>query len=228
MPCKMTAVSSKLFSCSFPYAQIRRDGTRSASFTAGRPRGCKQMIQLNKTTAPHDGGVNGEEVGKNHEFGFPLPQRRKPRIWEIPNGLVVSSDDEVRQKLTEIAGQCGFAAVSTSSVAEAGARLLRYKVFVVVCEDRLADGEYDAVVRIAHQFAPGTPVIVVSRTGDWPEYLTATQAGVFDYLAYPPIPGEIERIIQNALRSARLHRLEGTQAFHFPGIRGEEPWASSQ
>lgn len=214
----------------FFFLMLGFDATALAA-QASRPedqRDAKQMIQLNKTTAPHGGGVNGEEAGKNHEFGFPLAQRRKPRIWEIPSGLVVSSDDEVRQKLTEIARQCGFAAVSASSVAEAGVRLLRYRVFVVVCEDRLADGEYDAVVRIAHQFAPGTPVIVVSPTGDWPEYLTATQAGVFDYLAYPPIPGELERIIQNALRSARRHRLEGTQAFHFPGARGEEPWASSQ
>lgn len=185
------------------------------------------MIQLNKTTTPHDAGETAE-TGEHYEFGFPLPQRRKARILEIPNGLVVSSDNEVRQKLTEIAGQCGFRAILASTVAETEARLFGYRVFIVVCQDRVADGEYEAVVKIAHQFAPGTPVIVVSRTGDWPEYLTATQAGVFDYLAYPPIPGELERIIQNAFWSARRHRPERTQAFHFPGRRGEEPWAPSQ
>jgi len=192
-------------------------------------RDAKQMIQLDKTTAPHDAGETGEDTGEHHEFGFPLPQGRKALIWEIPNGLVVSSDDEVRQNLTEIAGQCGFAAIFASTVAETGARLLRYRVFIVVCQDCLADGEYDAVVKIAHQFAPGTPVIVVSRTGDWPEYLAATQAGVFDYLAYPPIPGELERIIQNALpKCDRWHRFERTQISHHPGQKGEEPWTSNQ
>jgi len=38
----------------------------------------------------------------------------------------------------------------------------------------------------------------ISRTGDWPEYLAAIRSGAFDYLAYPPAPGELQRIIRNA------------------------------
>jgi DNA-binding NtrC family response regulator len=56
------------------------------------------------------------------------------------------------------------------------------------------------------------PVIVVSRTGDWSEYLTAVRGGIFDYLAYPPIPRELQRVIQNAFRECgQQHHLEGTK-----------------
>jgi DNA-binding NtrC family response regulator len=115
-------------------------------------------------------------------------------------GLVVSSDDEVRRKLAEMLRQRGLAPVFASTVAESRMRLSRSQVQIVICEDWLGDGKYDAVVRITNQINTAVPVIVFSRTGDWLEYLTAMRTGVFDYLAYPPLPGEFERTIQNALR----------------------------
>jgi DNA-binding NtrC family response regulator len=115
-------------------------------------------------------------------------------------GLVVSPDDEVRRKLAEMLRQRGLAPVFASTVAESGMRLCRSRVQIVICEDWLGDGKYDAVVRIANQINAGAPVIVFSRTGDWLEYLTAMRTGVFNYLAYPPLPGEFERTLQNALR----------------------------
>jgi hypothetical protein len=42
------------------------------------------------------------------------------------------------------------------------------------------------------------PVIVVSRTGYWPEYYAAIRSGVFDDLPYPPIHGELQQVIRNA------------------------------
>ena len=134
----------------------------------------------------------------------------------MPNGLIVSSDDEMRLRLAEIAAQCRFVVVFASTVAEARLCFRRHRVSIVVCQEHLDDGEYDAIVKITQAVVPGIPVIVLSRTGDWAEYLSAIQAGVFDYLAYPPIPGELERIIQNALRACarRLH-FEGTQSLSF-------------
>jgi DNA-binding NtrC family response regulator len=73
------------------------------------------------------------------------------------------------------------------------------------------DGKYVDIVKLVGQSDTKVLVIVVSRTGEWPEYLTAIRAGAFDYLAYPPIPGELQRIIQNAFRErGRQRRLEGT------------------
>lgn len=115
-------------------------------------------------------------------------------------GLIVSSDDEVCRSLAEMLRQHGIASVFASSVSESGMRLTGSKVQIVVCQDRLADGNYDGVVKMADKSKVGAPVIVFSRTGDWPEYLAAVRAGAFDYLAYPPMPGEFERIVQNAVR----------------------------
>jgi DNA-binding NtrC family response regulator len=121
-------------------------------------------------------------------------------VAQIMNGLIVSSEDEIRLRLAEMLDDNGLASIFASSVNESGMRLSGCKVQIVVCQDRLVDGEYDAILRIMKQINVGAPVIVFSRTGDWPEYLTALRTGVFDYLAYPLLRGEFERILRNALR----------------------------
>jgi two-component system, NtrC family, C4-dicarboxylate transport response regulator DctD len=116
-----------------------------------------------------------------------------------PQALVVSPDDDIHRKLTEILGHCGFASVLARTVAEGRGALAHHNICLALCVERFADGNYQAVVEFANRFDPNVPVIVVSRTGDWPDYLKAMCAGAFDYLAYPPIPGELRRGIRNAL-----------------------------
>jgi hypothetical protein len=43
----------------------------------------------------------------------------------------------------------------------------------VVCDDHLDDGKYEDIVKLVGRSEKRVPVIVVSRTGDWPEYLTS-------------------------------------------------------
>jgi DNA-binding NtrC family response regulator len=69
---------------------------------------------------------------------------------------------------------------------------------MILCDEFVVDGNYLAVVEVLERADRKVPVIVVSRTGDWPEYLTAIRNGAFDYVAYPPVPGELQRIIRNA------------------------------
>ena len=64
----------------------------------------------------------------------------------------------------------------------------RRRVSLVVCDDRLVDGKYEDILSETAPSPLKTPVVVVSPTGDWPDYLKAINAGAFDYLAYPPIP----------------------------------------
>jgi len=149
-------------------------------------------------TAPHE-LQNRDGSGENFEFAFSLRQRKMGVILKIPNGLVVSSDEEVRRQLAEALGQCGLAPVFASSVAGSEMALSGKKVFIVLCHDLMIDGKYDDIVKMVRRAGANVPVIVVSRTADWPEYLTAIRAGAFDYLAYPPIAGDLQRIIRNAL-----------------------------
>jgi DNA-binding NtrC family response regulator len=132
-------------------------------------------------------------------------------MLKLPNGVVVSSDEEVRRKLGQILWQCGFALVFASTVTESGMALAGQEVLIVLCDDCLPDGKYVDIVKLVGQSETKVLVVVVSQTGEWTEYLKAIRAGAFDYLAYPPIPGELQRIIQNAVRECGRQRLlEGT------------------
>lgn len=167
------------------------------------------MIQLEGTTTRYPPAENQEENRRNVECAFSLRRQEKGLILKIPNGLVVSSDEQVRRSLAEILVQCELAPLFSSTVAESRMVLSRRKVFIVICHNFLIDGEYDDIVKIASQPGTNVPIIVISRTGDWPDYLTAIRAGVFDYLAYPPIAGELERIVRNALsRNKQYQRAE--------------------
>jgi DNA-binding NtrC family response regulator len=119
-------------------------------------------------------------------------------ILHLPKGLVVSSDEEVRRKLAECLGHGGLVPVSAANVAESRTALDRHEVCMILCDEFLVDGNYQAVVEVMDHADKKVPVIGVSRTGNWPEYLTAVRSGVFDYLAYPPVPGELQRVIRNA------------------------------
>jgi len=126
------------------------------------------MGELHATTITHDAAIrktNDEEF----EFTHALLQRNKEVILKFPNGLVVSSHEEVRQRLGEILGQCGLAPVFASTVTESGMALAGNQVFIVFCDDFLPDGRYVDIVKLVGQSDTKALVIVVSRTGEWPE-----------------------------------------------------------
>ena len=116
-----------------------------------------------------------------------------------PNGLVVSSDDEVSRKLAESLGQCGLRPLFASTVVESRIVLAEHEILVVLSNECLADGTYEDIANLVLRSDTGIPLVVVSRTGEWPEYLRAVDHGAFDYLAYPPMRGDLQNAIRNAL-----------------------------
>ena len=106
--------------------------------------------------------------------------------------------------------------VVASTVAESEMNLAGHEISVVVCNDRMDDGKYEDIVKLVVRSETKAPVIVVSRTGDWPEYLTAVCGGAFDYLGYPPIPGDLQETIKNALLGQQRH------------VNREETWGSNR
>ena len=48
-----------------------------------------------------------------------------------------------------------------------------------------------------------TPVIVVSTLDNWDSHLAVISAGAFDYVEFPPYPGELERLLHGALRESQ-------------------------
>lgn len=156
------------------------------------------MMRFDETTVEHDLADAREREIEKSEVAFPNRACEERVMLSLPNGLVVSSDAEVRRKLAEILGHGGLAPVLASTVAESRTALVRHEVCMILCDEFVVDGNYRAVVEVVEHADTKVPVIVISRTGDWPEYLTAIRGGVFDYLAYPPIPGELQRVIRNA------------------------------
>lgn len=162
------------------------------------------LPEIEEATVSHDSRTENAEQGEC-QLAF-APCRRKGAASHPPNGLVVSSDGEVRQKLAESLGECGLGSILSSTVAESRIAMAGRDVFVVVCNEWLPDGSYVDIVKLVARSCASIPLIVISRIGDWPEYFRALDRGAFDYLAYPPIRGELQRAIQNALLGYKRQR----------------------
>ena len=175
------------------------------------------MMQLDPNNVRHDDREAMRTDGERYEIAVALRQRKKRVMLQVPSGLVVSSDDEVRRKLAQALRQCALAPVLASTVAESGMVLAGHEISVVVCNDRMDDGKYEDIVKLVVRSETRAPVIIVSRTGDWPKYLAAMCGGAFDYLVYPPIPGDLQQTIRHALLGRR----------HFEKNE-EETWPSNR
>jgi len=73
------------------------------------------MIRCDQTTV---GYHRAEAAGGKSEVTFSDGVCQPRAMLSLPNGLVVSSNDQVRQKLAEILGHGGLAPVVASTVAE--------------------------------------------------------------------------------------------------------------
>jgi DNA-binding NtrC family response regulator len=120
----------------------------------------------------------------------------------MPNidlALVICNDGEDRKRIVASVLKCGLGPICCSNLEEARILLPQQAFRVVFCKDILAGGDFRAVLREMKKLDARTPVIVLSRTFDWDDYLKALGTGVFDCIACPPNPAEAERIIWSAL-----------------------------
>jgi DNA-binding NtrC family response regulator len=153
--------------------------------------------EIEEVTVSHDSRT---EDTRHAEFPLAFaPCRAKDARSNPRNGLVVSSDAEVSRKLAESLGQSGLAPLFASTVVESRVALAGSEVVVVLCNECLADGTYEDIVNLVRRSHTKIPLVVVSRTGEWPEYLRAVDRGAFDYVAYPPMSGDLQRAIRHAL-----------------------------
>ena len=161
--------------------------------------------------------------GKEDSFAFTFPVRTRPRLTKFnsPNGLVATSDEGVSQKLAGIMSQCGLATLLAFTVGESWRILFRHRVCLVLCDDLLVDGKYEHILSATRRLGTRTPVIVVSPTGDWPDYLKAISAGAFDYIAYPPIRGDLPRAIRHAMASRTAESFQETTTKFASSLREE-------
>ncbi len=172
------------------------------------------MIQDMTFTTLHEGPDRGE----SNRGGYVHTQLRRARRFSRNISpllaLVVSSDEVVQQSLAGTIAQCGLLVFRAFTVGESRRILNRWKICLVVSDDRLIDGKYEDLLKATATSRTKAPVIVLSLAGDWPEYFQAVHAGVFDFLAYPPIPGELPRVVHHALESHVLRSFEEAETTH--------------
>ena len=135
---------------------------------------------------------------------WPENDSRKGFSMAFTNAVIVSADLEAQQALANRLDECGLTAISASTVGEAEAILNLGFVSVIVCSDELPDGGFRDIVRRTARTPNKVPVVVFSRFANWERYLSVLRSGAFDYVLYPPMRGEIERVVRNALRGAWL------------------------
>ncbi len=148
-----------------------------------------------------------------HSDSFPalLPQDG-PGV-EIPNGLVISADDRIRGTLGETLLLCGVAPAFATSIADSRKHLAAGNLHLVLCQDLLPDGKYSDILHLTRRANSSAPVIVVSPTGDWEDYFAAIDRGAHDFLAYPLICGELQRIIRNYFAECRQERARAASSY---------------
>ncbi len=116
-----------------------------------------------------------------------------------PAILIISSESDHRQILAALVSEFGLHPVCCGKIADAKALMARQGFSTVLCEDTLPDGDFRSAISEMRRLACSAPVIVVSERQDWDFYLTTVGAGAFEYVAFPPEPGELERVLWAAV-----------------------------
>ena len=110
--------------------------------------------------------------------------------------LIVSDEGLHRQVLAAMAQSCGWNADIADSIDKPVSLFARKTYDVVLCKDTVPNGDPRFPIGRLRRAAGHTSVIVVSRTDNWDDYLTALAAG-----ADPPYPAEVEQALEAAAHS---------------------------
>ncbi len=109
--------------------------------------------------------------------------------------LVICEEGKSRDDVAAAIGKCGLRPMCYSNWNDARSIVARREYSLVFCSDDLPDGDFRAVIKAVDP----APVIILSRLAEWDAYLSALQAGAFNYIACPPDPAETGRILWSAL-----------------------------
>lgn len=128
-----------------------------------------------------------------------------------PVVLIATNDSRMQQILGEaiegsgltVESASGFRGVSDAFAETAGRNVT---VAACLCGFALADGSFRDVVKSFKRQTPEVPVIIVSTpagSNEYDEYLSAMNAGAFDFLCYPYDRREVQRILRLAVSASR-------------------------
>jgi DNA-binding NtrC family response regulator len=117
--------------------------------------------------------------------------------------LIISGDSDHRQVLAEVVSGRGLHPVFCASLSDAKALLCRGEFDAIFSDAEMTEGHFTDVVGNMRERKAKPPVIVISRIDDWSAFLNALARGAFDYVVFPPNPGEIDRSLSMAINESR-------------------------
>jgi DNA-binding NtrC family response regulator len=116
--------------------------------------------------------------------------------------LIIGIDSAHRNALASIISNCGLRPISCGTLS--GAKyFLVHQQFTAILYELAENQEVGKAVKEVSSSSSQTPIVVVSHIDDWDSYLSAIAAGAFDYIDFPPYPGELERVLCLALKDSR-------------------------
>jgi DNA-binding NtrC family response regulator len=120
--------------------------------------------------------------------------------------LLACSDPVSRAHLANSLNHTEFETIIASDFEESSTVLAKQPVSMVFCEDQLPGGGFPKLLQAVKHSGTSTPVVVLSRTGDWEEYLNALRLGAFDMVIPPYDRVAIHTVAYNALHECRVSR----------------------
>lgn len=122
--------------------------------------------------------------------------------WQI---VIASSVLETRRKVMQILDRLGVEAICVSTVAEYRQIAKSENVGLVFCDRSLNDGGYQEVLAAANSKSArgASRVVLMSATMEPGEYRKARQTGLFEVIAAPCRPTDVEWMVILAKRDER-------------------------
>jgi len=111
----------------------------------------------------------------------------------------VCPDPETRDSVFDLVTECGPPCICCSDLLMAQIYLASRPFGVVFCTDLVPDGNFRDLITDLKRSSSTVPVIVLSRSTEWSDWLSALDADAFDYIACPPDPVETRRILHAAI-----------------------------
>ena len=120
--------------------------------------------------------------------------------------VAVFGQGEDRLSLEPILSQCEWEVIWTRTCAEAVAAVRRTAAPIIVCDEKLADGEWKGLWNELVKDPCPPEVIVASRLADERLWVEVLNLGAYNLLSKPFRPEEVVRTIHGALMEWQLAR----------------------
>ena len=134
---------------------------------------------------------------------FEAPAAYRTQLQAEFQVLLISGNLETRRAISKVLEALFIKVVSCSTLSQARQALSLQRPNLIFCDERLSDGGYEDFLDLDHERRIASPVVVLTRTGEWEFYMEATRRGALDVIRSPWCPTDIELTIIRAAREQK-------------------------